>query len=334
MGFFTVNASSVAASDLKSQAEQEFDNKAQVSETKESSGKIKFTDNLAFQPRLFAGAAHLSHIVEGKYDDVKEGEPTTPLNGEGGDRGAVEISDNVALIGIGGTLVYKKRFYLDAYFQQLGDGNASSYFSNPDVPITDTRSRIDIIDASQVDSRRYDYGITLGYVVNKNWSVFTGYKAGTTKLTDNHKVTSNDFNIDTGVTTSNPERFYEYKSEFKAGGPFIGTAYGWRIGKGLLGLNLGWAYLSSGSYKYTLPGYPPLKPEIKPTSGLTLGISWKGMINKNWLYGISADAYQYKMDLDEAEAALGGGNLGNYKFKPLNIEEKIYTLKFNLIYRF
>jgi hypothetical protein len=197
----------------------------------------------------------------------------------------MDITDTMFFLGAGATLSYD-RFFVDAYIQRSGEGeDRNSTFT------------------------RKDYAIAFGYAVTDSLSISAGYRKGTTEI---------DL-----VSEINPA--IKENISLTSSGPFIGAAYGWLIGDGLLGLNLAISRLSS-DYQIasnTNPSYLFSGNAV----AYTFGVHWKApTIIQQLSYSVSLDSYGYNFD-SESTVMTGGSNDDE-------IEESFLALRASLSYRF
>lgn len=197
-------------------------------------------------------------------------------------------------------------------------------------------------EAFDVDIDRTEWSISAGYAVTENFSVYAGYKSAETAFKQRGKqgvvqqqitTTAEAFDGNTGAPitdpiTGNPVTVGEtviqtgtlsrdVEREFEYDGPFIGAVYGVPINKGFLdgimAFNLAIAFLdgevteTERNRVLTLDGQTSTAPERKAiiegnTTGLTLGLSWKGSTPIEGLsYLVGVDGYKYDFSGDKVK---------------------------------
>ena len=131
---------------------------------------------------------------------------------------------------------------------------------------------------------RDDYVLTGGYLFNKSFAAFGGYKTGKTKV---------NYNInDSGV------------NDIKSSGFFAGVNYILPIGKaGAFSANIAYAVLDTDFTVAT----PTISQNLSPLglnqldlesdgSGFSLGLAWNSKISKNLQYSVGWDIQSYEYD--------------------------------------
>jgi hypothetical protein len=192
------------------------------------------------------------------------------------------VSAIMPFLGAGATLSYD-RLFVDTYIQRSGEGE------DGDSTLT-----------------REDYAIAFGYAVTDSLSISAGYRKGRTEAEN--------------ITYASSGTPLTILSKFTTQGPFVGAAYGWLIGDGLLGVNLALTYLDNDYDTEEKSSDKPISYDFPGnTWGTTLGAHWKAPITKQLSYGASLDYYTYKFD--------GSDNNGF-------AEENFLALRASLSYRF
>lgn len=219
-----------------------------------------------------------------------------------------EMSDNQPFLGIGGTFTHD-RLFIDAYSQKSAEGEDEGAAKQEPKKIYDATFE------------RRDHALTLGYAVNNNLSFFAGYKYGKSENTFQSQFAS--------------ERLEHH---FRAQGPFIGAAYGWQLGRGLLAVNLAIAKLEGQS---TVLGFNT-NDDVSiinktfasaDTLGWTLGVNWNAPLTKNITYSVSLDGYKYTYETYETWQYIYPTKSGG-QVDDIDIEETMYSIKASLIYHF
>ncbi|MCU7834906.1 MAG: hypothetical protein KZQ83_06570 [gamma proteobacterium symbiont of Taylorina sp.] len=211
---------------------------------------------------------------------------------DGSDFPEVKFEATFLMAGIGLTSIYD-RYYIDFSYQD--SSNEKDSFSSADF-------------YEEFNGERKDFSAALGMkVLDNQANVYIGYKKG---------KTSGKGDLGTDLS-------------FKESGFFIGASYGWIIADtGFLAINA--AYADLDGHLKEVPGsvYPPgLNMDADSnTAGLSYGLSWTGIISKQWGYSIALDVNDYKFD-DLTD------NSSNIPL-PDNIEEILYTAKISISHRF
>jgi len=274
-------------------------------------------DKWVFQPRLTTGIMH--------YDFEYT------FSAPGANTSEVQFVDNMPFIGGGAMLAYD-RCFADTYFQVSATGKDGGGTEEPDTE--------SVIDKDSNEFDRKDYAITLGCLVTKKLSFFTGYRNG---KTDIHIASRQNWPYD----RINEERIGDAK--FESDGLFLGMAYSHPIGKGQFGVKLAAAKLEAeyNQHNITRTNNRAVGDGAKTsesdwnlsgkTLGWTLGANWTAPISKRLSYRISLDGYRYDFDTDSAYVIrenkaefidiLGGGV--NYDMK-----ETMYSFQLQLLYQF
>lgn len=171
------------------------------------------------------------------------------------------------------------------------------------------------------NASRQDIDLTLGYLINSNWSAFIGYKSGETKI---DYISRED--EDEGII--NP-----LSESYKQKGPYVGGAYTWRFEKaGNLTVSLGYAFLDATNdfRANTDDDEPEDDPEFDDltarvtgnTNGFSYGLTWGIPLSGNLLFQTKFKMNDYQQDITFE------GN--NYK----NIDETYTSLMVGLAYVF
>jgi hypothetical protein len=270
----------------------------------------------AFQPRLTTGFMHYDFEYTFTAPDAKPSK--------------FQFIDNMPFIGGGAMLAYD-RCFADTYFQVSATGKDGGGTEEKDEYVIER-------DNNEFD--RKDYAITLGCLVTKKLSFFTGYRNG---KTDIHIASKQNRPYD----RINEERTGDAK--YESDGLFLGMAYSHPIGKGQFGVKLAAAKLEAeyNQHNITRTNNRAVGDGLKmsdatwnlsgKTLGWTLGANWTAPISKRLTYRISLDYSDYDFDTDSAyvirknEATfldiLGGG-------VDYDLKETIYSLQLQLLYQF
>lgn len=294
--------------------------------------------SMAFQPRAYMGYANYS-LESGSFDSiytfpsgqVSEIKEPLPLD--------LSLSDNIQikgpLWGIGGT-VASGRFFGDFYYQSTFDDNNSDTEQQ-----TNTNGMFINNFLGGVNAKHTDWALSMGYIINDQWSVFAGYKSGNTEWSQSKQQTLLSPKIDLiGV--------YYVNFKFEQDGPFIGTSYSFLLGSGALNFKAAYAYLSGDYYSnYSEVEYPPLSgsgdrrdesDQINldgNSNAFSVGVSWIQPLSENMGYSIGANYHRYKFDLSGTSSRVGASTI-NYRadIKSGTMTEELFTLTASLIYTF
>ncbi|OQY46449.1 MAG: hypothetical protein B6247_27680 [Candidatus Parabeggiatoa sp. nov. 2] len=179
------------------------------------------------------------------------------------------LTDKLPFLGVGATLAYD-RFFIEGY-QKTGQGkepflDRSYYFGQA-------------VEELNADFNFRLYSLTVGYWLSDKFSMYGGYQARNTS-----------FNLS---NTSHDRRF---EIDYEASGPFVGLAYGWRIGSGLLSLNSGYASLNIENETSINNGSVEPITFSNRTLAQNIGISWNAPITRNLSYGVSLSSYSLIVD--------------------------------------
>lgn len=268
---------------------------------------------VAVIPRLSAGVVNYNLKWTGKFSDT--------------DRKILDIEDYLPAIAIGGTVAVGN-FYFDAYIQQTGDGSDSFDFPRDDLGVTFN---------NRADFDRRDYALAIGYTFENGAAVFGGYKGGRTAIDRTQRITSLSSGADVGVNS-------DINMSFESEGPFLGAAYGWRIGSGVLSASVAWAWLDgkgdrSEERRWDDDGsliFVDSYVGRTDAAGLALNLKWRAPINDNLAYAVSLDAHKY--DFDDVVMngySLDGDGVWSYdQTVPTKIEEQSLSLRAEISYRF
>jgi hypothetical protein len=234
---------------------------------------------LVFMPKLMGGMMHY------KYQ-LGAGSRTSEINDPR------NYSENLLVGGVGATLAYDNTFFLDAHFQTTKTEDVVE-----DSIFTTARGRT-VFYTRDTALRRSDYAIALGYAMTKSFKLFAGYNGSKTSYNWTDKERDDEGgNVGSALKDN----------EFRTKGPFLGGAYGWRIGGGVVGLSFAYAYLDGDietsrfhyegdSKKFTLKNRNRTEHVSSDTVGWKLGMSWHQMINKKLSYDVSLSGFRYDFE--------------------------------------
>lgn len=191
-------------------------------------------------------------------------------------------------------------------------GNYETNISTEDSTVSATFTDLDPVNGTSTSSGsarfefdRDDYYVTLGWNAFDSFSVFTGYKSGTTDTTR----PTRSLNLLGAWSAS------EVDTTFKEAGPFVGMSYNWPMGHGVLTLTGAYAYMK-GDYEeegneviyqrlFLLPN-PDVLLAISQqaldydghTDGLSFNLSWNVLASDHVGYYFGLRWQQYEFDAD------------------------------------
>ena len=143
---------------------------------------------------------------------------------------------------------------------------------------------------------RDDLDLTLGYQINKHWSIFAGFKDGETDMLF---VSRED--QDEGISVPVKES-YEQK------GPYVGGSYSWDFDKaGRLGISVAYAKLDANNNFGINTDDDEIDEELEfddiagqakgDTSGFSYGLSWTMPLSGNLLFQTRFKINDYQQDI-------------------------------------
>jgi hypothetical protein len=249
-------------------------------EAEEQFAKIGITNKFVFLPKLTSGMMYYKYQLG---TGSRTSEIDDPRN----------YSEVLFVGGAGATFAYDNRFFIDAHFQTT---NTEDVVENSTFTTAKDRT---VFYTRDTGLSRKDYAIAFGYAVKKNFKLFVGYNGSKTSYnwTDNERD-------DVGGNVGSASKDNEFSTE----GPFIGGAYGWRIGgRGVVGVSVAYAYLEGeidtsrthfegDSTKFTLKNRNRTEHISSDTIGWKAGISWHQRINEKLSYGLSLNGFRYDFE--------------------------------------
>ena len=145
---------------------------------------------------------------------------------------------------------------------------------------------------------REDIDLTLGYQINRNWSIFGGYKRGETKMDFTAREADDD-----GVINRVSER---YEQE----GPYLGASFAWDFETaGRLSVSLAYAELDATNHfgantddddddEEEAPEFDDLTGRVKgDTTGFSYGVTWTMPLSTQLLFQARLKVNDYKQDV-------------------------------------
>ncbi|WP_299079455.1 outer membrane beta-barrel protein [uncultured Paraglaciecola sp.] len=245
--------------------------------------------------------------------------------------------------------------YSDFSFPEKLDHNIS--FPSANIPIalttnnwqlslnaSSTLTDADIAEEEDIGkASRKDLDVTLGYRVDKNWSLFAGLKYGKTDMAfvprdlDEEIEEDNELDLDEddGPDEVDAPDIVELSNEsYSQKGPFIGVSYSWRFEKaGSLSVSLAYASLEATNQfsantddddeEDELPEFDDLSGRVKgDTKGFSYGLSWTMPLSSNLLFQTRFKINDYQQDI----------MVDGERFE--NIDETFTTLHIGLAYVF
>ncbi len=236
---------------------------------------------IVFAPSVFAEQVQVkpyANLGLQKYE-------FTIVDPNGPDESETEVADSNYLAVGGGVTVSNGSLY--------GDLNLS----------TSVAAELESADGD-ADFTRYDISFAMGYLLEGGFSVFGGYKIGTSEMSE----FSNDASI--------PD------IEFKADGFFIGASQGWNVDETtLLSFSLA-AALMKGHYTWENETINKVKVESDSTVGVSAGLSMSKLINDNLSLTGSFKYQSYTYSDFDGEFA---GSIFTEELAGLEVDEDILT---------
>jgi len=229
------------------------------------------------QPRAYVGVADYS--LESNNDfKVKTTDSGLPLGLDAAS--GPKISDTMPIVGIGASVI-NGRFFTDLYYQRTVSGEASGSCHGNKYDSTCAK-------ASDIDLDHDDWGVTVGYALNDQFTVFGGYKSGETDWEQEMERTQ-------GSDVTN-------RGTFDQDGPFIGASYGFKTEHGALTAKLAVGDLDGElkvDHQYVETGNYQSRADLSgDTTGLSFGLAWTGSINESTSYSLGLNYYSYDFDVD------------------------------------
>lgn len=196
-------------------------------------------------------------------------------------------------IGIGLTY-FKNHTYVDFSAQGTTDANTDLQTDTPGGPYSEGFS-----------GNRYDFSIAAGYVFNKFYTAYFGFKVGETKASGNNNS----------------------QASFQVEGAFIGNNFVWNYSRRqalIVKLALGHLH-GEIDYDLTSVNEAAKLNAFTTTVGLSYGLNWRFRISENWGLVLALTHYKYIFDdiVDRFEGAYAG-----------EIEEKMFNSALSLSYNF
>ncbi len=296
--------------------------------------------DVTFQPRVYAGYADYE-LKSGSFDSIYK-DPNGSIISQGNTPLSLDlfkhekIKIDGPIFGIGVT-VASGQFFGDFYYQSTLDEKAYSSADQQGI-----RGGVPYnLYLSNVDAQHADWAISIGYLLNEQWSVFAGYKSGGTDWDQSFRYNVRSIENSSLISSGSLD------GKFDQDGPFLGTSYSFLIGPGTLTFKAAYAYLD-GTYKwnYNQEVYPPFSgnepfniiQRVKldgNSNAFSLGISWTQSLADNLGISIGANYHQYKFSMSGSsnvdsqntsyqDAQISGGDL----------TEELFTMTASLFYRF
>jgi hypothetical protein len=276
--------------------------------------------NLIFLPRVTAGVMYYEYEVgtESTASSVQD---------------SVKLDEYLPFLGLGMTVVAGQGIFLDAFYQRTNTAeiDESGTFSVGDSQVSFKR---------ETELEREDFALSLNYAFTQSLSFSIGYKYGNTAYdwTD-QESDQNGGNVGTAFKNN----------EFIAKGPFIGVAYNFPVGPGMVAFNVAAANLDGeittnrrhrqgGSDEVELLDRTRKEQVFSDTLGVTLGINWNQAITDKLSYGISLQGFQY--DFDAKKGKFQDDLFSDDRAHELldldsfEVKETVYAVNFSLNYRF
>ena len=286
--------------------------------------------DVTFQPRAYVGYANYS-LESGAFTYIEEG--VDPIRGTlvFDTAGHDKIDINGPLFGVGATLA-SGRFFGDFYYQSTLDETVYSGREVEDEGF--------VYNDGNVDAQHSDWALSLGYLITDQWSVFAGYKSGSTDWDQSFQGRPVELNPDVTNTEGN------LSGEFDQDGPFLGASYSVPIGPGALTFKAAYAYLD-GTVKWNYRedvfngGTDPFATLIRRytldgnSNAYSVGVSWTQSVTDNFGYSIGANYHRYEFDMSGTSVGeLTNTPETNTRIDGGTLTEEMFTLTASAIYRF
>ena len=286
--------------------------------------------SVTFQPRAYVGYANYS-LESGTFTYVEEG--ADPIRGtlQFDTTGHDKIDIKGPLFGIGATLA-SGRFFGDFYYQSTLN---ETVYSGREV-----EEEGFVYNDGNVDAQHADWALSLGYLITDQWSVFAGYKSGSTDWDQSFQGRPLEPDPDVTNTQGN------LSGQFDQDGPFLGVSYSVPVGPGALTFKAAYAYLD-GTVKWdyreaafnggTEP-FATLKRRYNldgNSNAYSLGVSWTQSVTDNFGYSIGANYHRYEFDMSgTSNGLLTGTPEESGQINNGTLTENMFTLTASAIYRF
>ena len=210
--------------------------------------------DVTFQPRVYAGYADYNLKSDDDFTKTSENGSVnkSPIVMYSPSKTKIQFSGPI--FGIGAT-VASGNFFGDLYYQSTPDDDAySGYDDNQGNSI------------GNVNAKHYDWAISLGYMITEKWSIFTGYKSGTTEWNQ---------------TIIRPVGSEKRDGKFEQDGPFLGVSYSLPIEPGVLNFRAAYAYLN-GNFERNIVSLRQDELNLDGNSNAySLGLSWTQSLTEN-----------------------------------------------------
>jgi hypothetical protein len=267
--------------------------------------------DLTVHPRINTGMMYYQFEQDDQFDVVV-------FDGRQLSAGLTDItySDVMPFIG-GGATVFLDRFYVDGYVQKAFSGNdvdiqdMKTFATGPNDIIGELRRT-----STERDWDREEYSLSLGYSITgilddlgypatDRFVVFAGYRRSDTEFDQ----AGTALDLDTGQPAFPNAPPFRNTLEYEQDGPFVGAAYGYRIGEvGVLAFNFGLGLIEGEISSPTGIFLGPTGELVTikgDTIGTTLGVSWTAPLPvfDRLNYTVAIDGYRYDFDADTEFAA-------------------------------
>ena len=270
--------------------------------------RVSHALDLTFRPRLESGMEYYKFKIDNVFRITGQGSSVSASQ--------VEMEDWMPIIS-GGFTVVANRFYVDLSGLKAFNGEDDiKRNSSTSFPGGTAIGKV----KGDGDFDRWEYSLSLGYLVTDNLSVFAGYRESKTDLKFNSSVSTQEGDF-LGTT--------KIKSDFEQDGPFIGASYGWHINKsvfkGVLSGSIAFAALD-GDFKINSVSGDFTKDQLPDdsssgdTTGMKVGFAWTGATPVERLnYTLGVDGYKYEFDANGDDP---------------DVNETVINLKVGLAYTF
>ncbi|MER2557098.1 MAG: hypothetical protein ABTQ93_06430 [Candidatus Competibacter denitrificans] len=283
--------------------------------------------NVIFQPRAYVGYADFtlkaSEFADFTYQNPIDGSQNKKESWVLALPSVHKLQLHGPLLGIGGTVAIGS-FFGDVYYQ-----------STQNEETGDSSLEEDALFKTNYNSPKLehkDWAFSLGYLLTEQWSIFVGYKSGDTEWRQTVQYTSPQ------VATYSGNR--NIGGKFEQEGPFIGTAYSWPVGPGLVTIRAAYAYLDGKDQEYSdfIDSDGVSESSAWHLDGnsdaYAIGLSWTQNMTENLGYSIGVNYHNYEFEMSGGIAQNLKAGTTRATLKNISMTEELLTLSASVIYRF
>jgi len=232
---------------------------------------------------------------------------------DGGSSSGYKLGSTLPFVG-GGVTAFQNRFFFDIYLQKAFSGSDEATDTYIDI---DSQGSSESSNSINADFDREEYSISVGYALGNQSAVFAGYRGSGTNFDETHKSSSSSNSTGT-----------DYTIDFTQSGYFFGGAHAFPIGEGgAITLNAGLAFLDGEVDFDNEDNDDPPRVFKGDTTGLNLGVAWKGHMLEQVDYTLGLDGYSYDFEFDNIV-------IEGEKVEAPKISESVMRLSGGLTYRF